>query len=182
MIAKITKLALFFVTCFFLALLQINFLPFFTILGALPNVILTLFILSIFFGYSSRKMQKKSYAEGFFFAVFAGFFLDVFSDRPFGISMGVLLLVFVLHLLAVNFFQDTQGKNTLFYFSLEFLGLYAAYQILLFVFSRIFEFEFSLSFLLLISFAYSFCFAISGFFIFKKLFIQRAEDNQLKLL
>ncbi len=176
MIVIIAKYVILFLTCFLFAILQISFLPYFSIFGSAPNLIFSLFFLVIFF------LQNKEYMQGFFMAIVAGFFMDVTLPGKFGISIISFLIIYFLHKAIIHFFQSSQTKNLIFYFTTEFIGLFLVFQFLLYLFSNFFNVQLQISSSVLVSLLYSLFFTIIGFYICKKLFYQNTDDNQLKLL
>ncbi len=176
MINHIVKFVVFFLTCFICAVLQASFLPYFSIWGAVPNLIFIAFFLSLFF------LHKKELWQGFFLAISAGFFMDVIYLNRFGISMVALLVIYFLHTLILSFFQESRGRNLIFNFMVEFSVLFLAYQSIIYIFSKVFVFSFEISTSVLISLVYSLCFATMGFYICQKLFYQSENSSQLKLL
>lgn len=83
---KILILVIFF---YILVLIQTSFLIHFNIRGITPNLILISVILINLFA----KPQNYS---GLFSAIFGGFFLDIFSERPIGFSILILMLIAIL--------------------------------------------------------------------------------------
>ncbi len=71
---------------YFLALLQTSFLVHFSISGIVPNLILILIILWNLF-------EKKGGSLGMYNALIGGFFLDVFSNRPIGFYILILVIL-----------------------------------------------------------------------------------------
>ena len=91
---------------FFCTLIQVSFLPFFALEHQVPNLVLILFFTLVFFDGQRPHGDLNSFSliqeflnpRNFFYAFVAGFFLDIFSDRPLGFSMIVTLGI---HLLVV---------------------------------------------------------------------------------
>ena len=83
MIKSSILLILFF---YILALIQTSFLTYFNVSGIVPNLILVSVILINLF-------QRTENPSGLIGAVIGGFFLDVFSNRPIGFEILILLLV-----------------------------------------------------------------------------------------
>lgn len=82
-IAKV-GLVLFFLFYFF-ALLQVSFMPHIVFFGIIQNILVTVFLLFLLF--------EKNFSFSLFGAVFAGFFLDIFSQHPIGLSISILLFL-----------------------------------------------------------------------------------------
>lgn len=71
---------------YLLILFQISFLPFFSIFGTVPNLVLLSAILVNVF----EKPDRKS---GIVAAGFAGLFLDIFSANPIGLFTTILIVL-----------------------------------------------------------------------------------------
>lgn len=80
----IKKILISIVVFYFLVLLQTSFLVHFNILGVVPNLAL---ILAAFWNF----FEKTKNYFGLYNAFLAGFFLDIFSQRPFGFYILILL-------------------------------------------------------------------------------------------
>lgn len=154
------------------ALIQAVFLPFFGIMGQIPNLVFILFYLIVFFD------EKK---EGFFWAIFAGFLLDVFIPSYFGISIASLLIIYLIQKASRYFLKDIKGK----YFILNFVALFSVnfiiYNIFIYIASMIFAFEFTIGLSFIISLMYNIVFLLPGFYIYKLLARPDYLENQLKL-
>ncbi|KKP54336.1 MAG: hypothetical protein UR46_C0024G0004 [Parcubacteria group bacterium GW2011_GWA1_33_6] len=152
---------------FLFALLQVSFLPHFSIMGVVPNLVFILFFLFIFF---ERENQG---GETFFTVIIAGFFLDIFSTSFLGKSI-LLLLVMYLFLRAVtHFLKQKQGKYIIVYF----MGLFSLCFVL-YALSMYSLFSISI-FLHLIC---NLLFALIGFYVYKIIYKNSDANNQLKLL
>lgn len=73
-----------FITFYILVLLQTSFLIHFSIQGIVPNLILAAVILI-------NLIEKTEQKSGIASAIIGGFFLDIFSSRPFGLDVLILL-------------------------------------------------------------------------------------------
>lgn len=82
----IKKTLAFIIFFYVLALFQTSFLVHFKIFGQIPNLILISVIIINFF-------EGPKYYSSFFAAVIGGFFLDIFSDKPIGLSILILLII-----------------------------------------------------------------------------------------
>lgn len=83
-------------------ILQISVLPFFSIFGILPNLLLVL--LFFFISYSSD--GGLNYLELMIFSFASGFLSDIYSGMPFGvIALSFILTVAVVNFLAHNFLE-----------------------------------------------------------------------------
>ena len=157
--------------CF--ALLQNSFFPYFNILGATPNLVFVLFFILICF-------EPPAQPEGFFTAIIAGFFYDIFLPSFFGFSIIAFLVIYFLNKSAMHFLKDSQEKYRIFYFIPVFSAGFIINNLMLYGFSIIFRFHFNFSPVLLISLLYSLIFACASFYIYRK-FNPGVPDNQLKL-
>lgn len=157
---------------YFFAILQNSFLVHFNIFGIVPNLVLVLCFLLIFF------------SENYFYALIAGFFLDIFSHFYFGISIISLLIAMFLIKKALQHLWNKTGQYAVFYF----LPLFAVYLIIynglfnigLFFLSPAFS-NFNINLTSVISLAYNMAFALLGFYICKKFNLFKDSDRQLKL-
>lgn len=78
-----SRIILFFLLFYILALVQISFFAHFPFLNGIPNILIVfVFLLNLFENADSR--------AGMFAACVAGFFLDVFSQGIFGFWIGML--------------------------------------------------------------------------------------------
>ena len=102
---------------FILALAQVSFFAYFSILGAVLNFVFILFFLVLFF-------YKKDRIFIIFTAIIAGFFLDVFSISIFASSIvSFLIISFVSEKLFLNL-KETNEKFSVFHFILFFILFY----------------------------------------------------------
>jgi len=85
-----------------LALLQSSFLVHFNLFGMVPNLIVALIVV-----WSFLESEKKIFSAALFCAAAGGFFLDVFSTRPFG--MYILILIAIA--LFIKFFIRQYVRN-----------------------------------------------------------------------
>ncbi len=75
----------FFILFYFLSLLQTSFLAHFSFWGIVPNVLVLLVIgISVF--------ANSDSSSGLLAALGAGFFLDIFSQKPLGFSVAILFV------------------------------------------------------------------------------------------
>jgi len=162
---------------FFLAsLVQVSFLPYFSISGALPNVIFTVFFLSIFFA------NTKSYAFGLFVCIIAGFFLDLISSFYFGVSMAALLGVYAAYHLSFGVLHQRNESARIFYFLAYFAAALVVYNALLWLLLKVMGSQLYVGIPLVISMPYSLLLGIIGFYVVNQFVPKPANSNQLKLL
>lgn len=97
-------LALFF-SFYFLVLFQISFLAHFPLLGLVPNLVLAIVLLLVFWEKKKTgRGDKKNIALTA--AVFAGFFLDIFSDAFIGFHiLSLLAAVLLLNLILQRYIR-----------------------------------------------------------------------------
>lgn len=112
---------------FILTLVQTNFFIHFEISGQIPNLVLIFLFLTVFFTPIALKIQPE--------AILAGFFLDIFSYRPMGISM----LVFFLGTFLIQEILKNLKKTNLLVFLVLFLLFQCFYYFLLSASDYVFE-------------------------------------------
>ena len=161
---------------FILAIIQASFFPYFAIMGAVPNVVFALFFILIFFE------EKQEYSVGFFTAILAGFFMDVFLPFYFGVSMIILLSIYFLQKLVVGFLKEGQDKYPILYFIPTFSACFILYYAAWYLVSLFSSIKLNFGFITLVSLAYTLVFACIGFYLYKKFFYKKDEGKQLKLL
>ena len=164
-----------FIVLFIASLLQVSFFPYFAILGSVPNLVLVVFFLVIFFE------PQQFYMQGSFTAIVAGLFLDIFLPSQFGVSIVSLLGIYLLNKLMHYLLREGKDAYAIFYFIGTFAVSFILYEILLYIFSLFFPFEHSSLLIWVISLPYSLAFVCIGFYGTKQLF-SKSFDNQLKLL
>jgi rod shape-determining protein MreD len=124
---------------YFFAVLQNSFFAHFSLLGTAPKLVFIFFLLLVFF------VKNNDYRNIFFFAVLAGFFLDVFSYSYIGISIVLLIFIGFLAKKVHALLQEKEGNKFPFvYFLPIFVVSLAIYEALL----RIILDKFSLSLIL----------------------------------
>lgn len=157
---------------FLFSLIQVSFLPYFGVTAASINLIFILFFILIFF-------DKNR--EGFFVALIAGFFVDVFLPSYFGISMVVLLIIYLIKEMIVHFLKESREKFSIIYFVVMFSSLLAAYYFLMYFALLVFGFSFGLNQNIMVGLVMNILFACLGFYIYKNVVRQDSLENQLKL-
>ena len=170
LIIKYSVLALLF---FFFSLIQASFLPFFSVMGQIPNLVFILFYLVLFFDEND---------EALFWAVVAGFLLDVFSPFYFGTSILILIFIYLARKLFSYFLKDIQGKYFIVYFIALFSLNFILYNILMYVSSIVFGFGLPIGLVLIVSLVYNIVVLVPGFYMYRFLAKPDYLENQLKLL
>jgi len=160
---------------FIFSLLQASFFPYFTIGGAVPSLVFTLYFIIIFFEHPQNRVA------GVWTAVIAGIISDMFLAAPFGVSIAAFLIIYLLHAAGSYFLRSGQSRHLVFYFIGMFSVLFLAYRGLLYLTGGFFKFDSGLDTTMVISLAYSLMFAIIGFYVGQKIFSKNV-NNQLKLL
>jgi len=149
---------------YFLVLFQNSFLNHFSIEGVVPNFVLILLCLLVFF-------ENPHKYFGIIPAVFAGFFLDIFSKSFFGVSVLTMVVIYFLIKELIHILRDTGQKHSFFYFIPIFILSLIFYDFFLILFSYLIDrsvlFSFS-GYVLVVKGVYNLLFAIIGFFLFKK--------------
>jgi rod shape-determining protein MreD len=86
---KMKKILILIIFFYLLTLFQTSFLIHFNILGITPNLILiVVLVLNIF--------EKPKKVNGIFGAGISGFFWDIFSNKPLGFHLLILVIISVL--------------------------------------------------------------------------------------
>lgn len=159
-----------FLIFYILILFQTSFLTHFEILGQAPNLVLIFLFLIIFFNLAPLSIHWE--------AILAGFFLDLFSDYPIGISIFFLFLnTLLLKEILKNF-----KKTNIFVFTLLFLVFLCLYNCSLSVFDYFFEKSnfFRLDRFFSVQVIYNLVFAIFGFY-FVKIALARLKPREMRL-
>ena len=88
------KISAFIVFFYILVLLQTSFLVYFNIIGFIPNLILIAIVLINLF-------EEKEKNAGIYSAFIGGFFLDIFSEKPFGfyILISIAIAIFIKYVI-----------------------------------------------------------------------------------
>lgn len=157
---------------YFFALLQESFFVHLSALGGIPNLIFAFFFVLMFFE------NSRAYYHIIFYAVLAGFLLDVFSYGYLGQSMLILLCIALLVKKIQSSLSDAAEPYPLFYFVPLFLLSSIAYEALSLFVNRqdvtdIFSFGF------LASLAYSLVFAAAGFYLYKKIMLSKRNGKKI---
>lgn len=150
---------------YFFILLQSSFLTHFSIQEVVPNLVLILLCLLVFFENPHKYL-------GIFPAIFAGFFLDIFAKSFFGVSILSMIIIYFLIKELVRILRDTIQQHSIFYFVPIFISCLILYDFFLVLFSYLIDHSISLSFdgyIILIKIFYNLVFAVIGFYLFKKL-------------
>lgn len=183
---------------FFIAmLLQYGFLPYLGGAHVTPNLIFIIFFLYIFF-----EQPDEMYREyrgfytalafwregGFFIAIIAGFFLDLFSPFSFGLSILTLALVYLSIKVSSYFLKnfseelDWKGRYVILYFLALFTVCFFMYTVLLDILSHPLHLQLSFNHIAwFASLGYNLLTATVTFFICHIIYKQSHKSNQLKL-
>lgn len=145
-------------------LLQYSFLPHFSIMGIVPNILFILFFLFLFFG------ENTSHFDVILTTFTIGFFMDIFSPHYFGAKTLFLLILLFLLKTIMHFVQERQEKYFLIYFITLFLVAFTLYSAIL---------EFTTLKSLLIALVYNTSLVTISFFIYH--FFHNQNSRQLKL-
>lgn len=114
---------------YFFALLQNSFLPYFNLFGAVPNLVFIFFSLIIFF--EDRPKGFQTNYQIIFWAVTAGFFLDILSYTYIGPSTVLLIAIgFTLKKLQ-SLLKNRDDNYPLIYFLPLSIGLLLTYNLLM---------------------------------------------------
>ena len=143
---------------YFFAILQNSFLVHFNIFGITPNFILIFCFLLIFFSPYGRPAQGR---ENYFYAIVAGFFLDVFSHSYFGVSIISLLITTFLLKKTLQLLWNKRDKYSVLYF----IPLFAAYFMINNALLELSLFNWTF----IIAIIYNLAFALIGFYVCLKL-------------
>lgn len=157
---------------FIFSLIQASFFPYFNIWGATPNLVFILFSLLIFF---------DAKEQGFFYAIFAGLLSDIFLLSYFGVAIISFLIIYSIQRLTVYFIKN-KSQYAVFYFMIIFSVNFILYNILIYLFSIIFNFPFNFGWIIIVSLLYNLIIALPGFYVYKMLTKTDYTENQLKLL
>lgn len=172
----ITTYAIAIVLFFIAAILQASFLPSFSLFSTVPDLIFAIFFILIFFE------DKHQYQDGFFLAIMAGFFTDVFSRGYFGISMVTLLAVYFLEKIIMRFLRQGRDSYPVFYFVSLFFACFFANQAVHALLFELFGFPSTFGVTAITGAIYSSIIAIAGFYVYKTYIKREKRENQLKLL
>lgn len=185
---------------FVLFLLQNSFLPYFNVVGAVPNLIFILFFILTFFEKpndyykedQSFLLDSKLWrTEGFFTVIIAGFFLDIFSPPTdgfyFGLSMIALLIIYLIIKIIMHFLRDLpaqtgmQDRYLIFYFLSIFLFSFFIYNIYSHLLFSSFNLTLGFNRAMFVDFLYNLIFVYFGFYAYKNFIEKDNSNNQLKL-
>ena len=159
---------------YLLALLQNSFFIYFNLFGAIPNFIFVLFFIFVFFS------KKNSYYSAIFYAILAGFFLDVFSSVNLGISVALLIIIGLLIKKIQSSLNEKENNYPFIYFLSLFLISILVYYLslkacLFFLIPNIINIAIDQK--LFAEIIYSLFFAIIGFSVCKKFTKQKTDKN-----
>lgn len=160
---------------FIFSWLQASFFPYFSILGATPNLVFILFFIIAFFDQSSGRAMSITAA------IIAGIISDLFLLLPFGTSVAVFLVVYFVYRLTSHFLHSGQSNYLVLYFVGMFSALFLVYHSLMYLVGMLFPIEAGLGATMFMGLMYSLVVALLGFCLGQTFFYQNS-DNQLKLL
>ena len=175
MIRRILAFAALFLLMFLCSALQRSFLPYFSVMSAIPNLVFTIFFLLIFFE------PKYEYATGIFAVTAAGFLLDIPLSPYFGIAMGSLVAVYAFRKAIIFFLKEGTGNYRMFHFLALFCAGFLGYQGLLHAGLVLVGRPEPLGLTPVISLLYSLPFAVAGFYLYNLVAERQAQNKQLKL-
>lgn len=150
---------------YFFALLQNSFLVHFGFYGISPNLIFILFFTLIYF-------SKKNNLQLIYFAIFAGFFLDIFSGAYFGISVILLAIIGFLGKKIQLSFRESKENYPIVSFLALFLLSFVLYESIL---------NFSFGLLFFIKMVYNLLASMVFFFVYKKILKLKWNLTELKI-
>lgn len=162
------------------AVLQNSFFAHFSLFGATPNLVFTLFFLLVFFE------EKNNLIVVIFYAITAGLFLDFFSATYFGVSIILLLLIGFFVKKAQAMLQEKKDNKFPFaYFLPLFVASLLAYDLVFYIFLS--RFAMGQVFLIfnrgvIAEIIYNLFFACIAFWVYKKFFDSDFDDRQLRLI
>ncbi|MGH7239532.1 MAG: hypothetical protein ACREHG_05640 [Candidatus Saccharimonadales bacterium] len=157
------------------AVLQFSFFPAVAIAGATPNLVLALFFCLIFFDTAS------SVGWAAFAAAVCGFFLDIFSNAPFGVFVLILLVVYAFQRLLSYFLRGDRLRRSPGYFIALFLASFLLYAGLRYSISLFLSPQYSLNVTTVISGVLSAAAALVGFLTHQWFSTMRVPSKQLTL-
>jgi len=147
---------------YFLTLFQNSFVSHFAIFGIFPNLVLVLFCLFVFF--------EDSHKHSNIFLVFtAGFFLDIFSNSFFGVSVFSFIVIYFFIKETIHLLRDIPREYSIIYFILIFIFSIILYDFFFGLFSRFLSRSLISPFdgyALIIEIIYNLPFAVAGFYLF----------------
>ena len=161
---------------FIISIMQNSFLTYFGIMGELPNLIFILFFILIFFEGSD------TYFDGFFMAIIAGLFSDMFLPAYFGATIISLIVVYFLKKFLMYFITENQSKYPVFYFISLFSVCFIVNRLILYIISFFLQLHFTFNSSIISSLIYNLVFACIGFYLYKKICKKSDLSNQLRLL
>ncbi len=158
-----------------IGLLQASFLPYFNVVGVVPNLVFVMFFILVFF------QKENAYYEGIFLVVTAGFFLDVFSPFYFGATIMAFLVAYLAIKAMIYFLKERQRAYLLTYFVVIFLISLICYDASWYVLTNVGQLRFVVGATLAIQLCYNVIFAYIGFYIWTSLSGRVNHDRQLTL-
>ena len=143
--------------------LQTGFLPHFSLYGQVPNLIFAFFFIIAFFG------QDKLGPYEIYCVIIFGTILDILISDIIGVSVLTFLIIALVLKRIQNILSEKNGKYPLSNFMILFLVFFIIFDLIIFK-------EFGLP--TLFRTMYSFVSAIIGFFIYKKVNVQKIQSHK----
>lgn len=156
---------------YLLALLQASFFAHFAFFGAFPNLVFIFLFLLIFFG--GKKMKTSS----IIYAIFAGIILDIFSGAILGFSAVLLIALGFASKKIQTSLNEKEDSYPFSYFLPLFLICLLAYEILLAAYLKDLDFGFTFW----AGLAYNALWAAVGYYIYRKLNVQKIQSKKFGL-
>ncbi|MBU2539830.1 rod shape-determining protein MreD [Patescibacteria group bacterium] len=152
---------------YFISLIQNSFLVHFSIFGVIPNLVLILVCLFIFF-------EKTQTYYGLVSAVIGGFFLDIFSGSFIGISTLSLIIIYFLIKEILCHLKDIPSKYLFLYFIIVLIFTMLFYELFFGLSSIFLNHSFPIYFgvcAFLVRIIYNLIIGLVFFYIFKRILI-----------
>ena len=157
---------------FIFAFLQISFFAYFSPFGMVPNLVFVFFFVLVFFSNKPKPVTNDFFIV--FLAFLGGLVLDIFSYRKLGISIALLALIGFSMRKTQSSLKVSGDNHPISYFWTLFLVYFVIYEALMDVYLYFFEPAYSVfnfNWLFIANLAYNLLFALLGFLVYKKLFI-----------
>ena len=156
------------------ALLQMSFVGYISIFGAVPNLLFIAFFIIIFLE------KQDEYYRGFLEVITAGFLLDVVTASYFGIAITALLAVYLFKKAVFYFIRDIQDAYLILYFLPLFISSLLVYDAIVYGFSLLLDFNMSFSWVWMVALWYNAIVATVMFYLYQATY-RETSSNQLSL-